>query len=141
LSGRFPYVKRNSYPHMIGEDLIIWNRFIDRFPGRFDSVDYDWRVGQGMDLQESWEDTIKRMATMITQKRIDVLGWNGEIPTIIEVKKNVSISTLGQVLGYQILFVHDFPHIHKPEILVVCGSLSIDDSTVLGAYSIPVEVV
>jgi len=126
---------------MIGEDLIVWNRFVDRFPHRFDSVDYDWRVGQGMALQESWEDTIKRMATMITQKRIDVIGWNGEVPTIIEVKKNVNTGTLGQILTYQYLFEREFPHFPKPSLLVVCGQMDVDDMSVLGGFQIPVEVV
>jgi len=126
---------------MLGEDIPIWERFIVKFPDRFDSVDYDWRVGVGMELQSGWEDNIKRMATMVTQKRIDVLGWNGERPTIIEVKKAVNISTLGQVLGYQILFVHDFPHISKPNILVVTEFLGGDDRLVLDSYTVPVEVV
>jgi len=141
MSGRFPYAKRFQYPHMLGEDIPIWERFIVKFPDRFDSVDYDWRVGKGMEINQGWEDNIQRMATMITQKRIDVLGWNGERPTIIEVKKAVNISTLGQVLGYQILFVHDFPHIHKPEILVVTEFLGGDDRLVLDSYAVPIEVV
>jgi len=141
MSGRYPYQRRTSYPHMIGEDMKVWERFISKFPTRFESVDYDWRVGQGMELLPWWQDSIKRMATMITQKRIDVLAWSVELPTIIEVKRAVNISTLGQILGYQILFVKDFPHISKPELLVVCEFIGVDDSVVLDAYNVSVEVV
>lgn len=141
MSGRFPYEPRHKYPHMLGEDVAIWERFVTKFPDRYDSVDYDWRVGQGMDLDEGWEDNVKRMATAITQKRIDVVGWRKEQLTIIEVKRSVSIGTLGQVLGYRSLFIKEFPNFNIPELLVVCESIGIDDRTVLDDFKIPVEVV
>jgi len=94
-----------------------------------------------MELDDSWEDNVKRMATAITQKRIDAVGWKGDQLTIIEVKKSVAIGTLGQVLGYQVLFVQEFPHFNKPKLLVVCESIGIDDMDVLREFKIPVEVV
>ena len=141
MSGRYPYIKKRNYTHMMGEDKIIWERFIDKYPKRFDTVDYDWRVGEGIDLNPDWEDNIMRMANMITQKRIDVLAWNGEQPTIIEVKKRVGLSTLGQVLGYKELFVTEFKNIDIPDLLVITESIGADDRLVLERFNIPVEVV
>lgn len=141
MSGRLPYELRRKYPHMLGEDIPIWERFVAKFPDRFDSVDYDWRVGQGMDLDQGWEEGIKRMATAISQKRIDVVGWLGDQLTIIEVKKSVSTGTLGQILTYRSLFVHEFPYFEIPALLVVCEFLGIDDRTVLEDFKIPIEVV
>lgn len=141
MSGRFPYEPRRKYPHMLGEDVVIWERFIEKYPDRYDSVDYDWRVGRGMELDADWEENVKRMATAITQKRIDAVGWNGDDVTIIEVKKSVSIGTLGQILGYRSLFVKEFPNFSVPKLLVVCESMGFDDKTVLDDYKIPVEVV
>ena len=72
---------------MLGEDISIWERFIESHPEYFDSVDYDWRVGEGIVPDQEWEENYKRMVTMLSQKRIDVVGWNDEKPTIVEVKK------------------------------------------------------
>lgn len=141
MSGQFTYSKRHKYPHMVGNDTTVWDRFISKFPGRFDSVDYDWRVGDGMDLNTSWDENIKRMATMITQKRIDVVGWNDNLPTLIEVRQRIGLGILGQILGYKTLFERDFPNIIKPRLLVVCEEISKDDLAVMGTYDIPVEVV
>ena len=141
MSGRFPYEKRYKYPHMIGDDLRVWEKFIELHPGRFDSVDYDWRVGVGMTLYPEWEENIKRMAKMITQKRIDVVGWNDEQPTIIEVKERGSIVALGQLLGYLVLFVKEFPNISAPKLLLICDMISLDDRTALDDYEIEIEVV
>ena len=141
MSGRFTYEIRYKYPHMVGEDSTVWERFIKKFPDRFDSVDYDWRVGDGMILDPDTDENIKRMTKMITQKRIDVVGWNQEFPTIIEVRCRIGLGILGQILGYRTLFEKDFPNILKPRILVVCEIIGKDDLAVMESYNVPVEVV
>ncbi|MBA7572489.1 hypothetical protein ES708_14269 [subsurface metagenome] len=78
---------------------------------------------------------------MLSQKRIDVVGWVGDSPMIIEVKKRVGLSTLGQVLGYRVLFVKDFKHFGLPDLLVVCAMISPDDKYVLEANTVKIEVV
>jgi len=140
MAGRLPYAKRHKYPHMIGENAEIWSRFIDENPGRFESADYDFRVGEGMELKQEWPENVKRDATALTQKRIDVLAWKGDQPTIVEVKRRVGLSALGQVLGYKILFMRDLPHIKEPELLVVTGKIGEDDRRVLEGHNVPVEV-
>jgi len=141
LSGRFPYGIKLKYTHMMGDDIPIWERFILRNPKYFNTVDYDFRVGSGMALQPGWDTNFKRMAKMITQKRIDVLGWRGDNPTIVEVKKRAGLSTLGQVLGYRTLFIRDFPHLGKPDLLVVTESADSDILLVFIPYRIPIVVV
>ena len=141
MSGRFPYGIKLKYTHMMGDDIPIWERFILRNPKYFNTVDYDFRVGSGMALQPGWDTNFKRMAKMITQKRIDVLGWRGDNPTIVEVKKRAGLSTLGQVLGYRTLFIRDFPHLGKPDLLVVTESADSDILLVFIPYRIPIVVV
>jgi len=141
MSGRLPYIKRRKYPHMTGEDFFIWNRFITRFPDYFETVDYDWRVGDGMKLDPTWEDNFKRMAKAITQKRIDVLGWNGDLPTIVELKRSVGLSTLGQVLGYKTLLMNEFPYFGTPKLLVLTEQIGEDDQLVMDKFKVRVMVV
>ena len=141
MSGRLPYVKRKYYPHMTGEDIVIWGRFVDRFPGRFETVDYDFRVGKGIAAYSTEDENYARMATMLSQKRIDAIGWVGDHPTIIEVKKRVGLSTLGQVLGYRLLFLKDFENFGTPELLVVTETISEDDRFVLEFSKVMIEVV
>ena len=141
MPGRFPYKKRYKYPHMIGEETLIWDRFIVEYPDYFETVDYDWRVGKGVELQDDWDPATKRMATMLTQKRIDVLGWMDDQPTIVEVKKRVGLSAMGQVIGYKTLFTNEFPNIKDPKLLIITESIDADDSLVLKNNHIPFIVV
>ncbi len=140
MSGRFPYKERYKYPHMLGKNREIWDRFIKLFPGRFDSVDYDFRVGDGIPYGPDIDPVTRATMKVLTQKRIDVLGWNGEQPTIIEVKKRVGLSALGQVLGYLALFQADLPNILEPELMIVTETIFRDDIRVLKGYEIEVVV-
>ena len=141
MTGRTPYIVRRKYPHMTQEESDVWSRFIQENPGRFDSTDYDFRVGEGVQVNSEWPVTYQNMATALSQKRIDVVAWKNEKPTIVEVKQRVGLSTLGQVLGYQVLFKKDLPAVKVPELLVVCSVLEVDDEKVLSSYGIPVVVV
>ena len=47
MPGKFNYEERYKYPHLIGEDTEVWTRFIKKFPDKFETVDYDVKVGQG----------------------------------------------------------------------------------------------
>jgi len=126
---------------MMQDEVEIWERFIKNNPGFFITCDYDFRVGDGVALDEDWEDNIKRMATMISQKRIDVLGWVGESPTIVELKRRVGLNTLGQILGYKTLFIKDFPNIKIPELLVIAESIDEDNILVMDSFKIPVVII
>jgi len=126
---------------MIKDEKLVWERFMDLYPGKFETVDYDFRVGKGVDLDGEKEAPWPRMAKMLSQKRIDVVGWVGDSPTIIEVKRRVGLSAFGQVIGYKILFKKDFEHFPEPKVLIICETISDDDHYVLEQNRIPVEVV
>lgn len=141
MSGRLVYGPRQKYPHMIGEDKIVWDRFVEKFPKRFESVDYDFRVGEGEKILDELNENYQKMVKMLSQLRIDALGWNGEQPTIVEVKPRTVVSALGQLLGYRTLFVKEFTNIVAPELLMVCGVVSQDVLVVFQEHKIPIEVV
>ncbi len=81
------------------------------------------------------------MVTMLSQKRIDVVGWKDDKPTIIEVKKRVGLSTLGQILGYKTLFIEELQQFVIPGILIITESIGDDDKRVLTKHGIPLIVV
>ncbi len=141
MPGKFFYGLRHKYPHLIGEDTEVWNRFILRFPDRFDTVDYDVKVGKGSGADSFTDETAKKYWIQLTQKRIDVIGHKNNFITIIEVKNRVSLHTLGQILGYRFLYLKENPEIKSVKTLIVCSSINEDDSDVLKHYGIDFIVV
>lgn len=136
MAGKFNYETILKYPHLIGEDKEVWNRFIAKFPDRFDTVDYDIHVGSGIETHEDPESKPAQQWRDLTRKRIDVIGWKGDFATIIEVKKRVGLPTLGQALGYRFLYHRENPGILLKPFLIICSQIYQDDIDVLNHYGI-----
>ena len=141
MPGKFNYELRHKYPHLVGEDTDVWNRFLQRFPDRFDTVDYDVHVGKGAKVFTIPDEKSQKYWTQLTKKRIDVIAWKDNLVTIIEVKKRVGLYTLGQILGYKFLYQCDHPEIKFIRSLIVCSTIDPDDVAVLNHYGIDFIVV
>lgn len=141
MAGQFNYEKMHKYPHLLGEDVPVWNRFIELYPDRFDTVDYDTHVGSGIDTPTGPIDEVSEQWRNLTKKRIDAIGWKGELPTIVEVKFRVGLDTLGQILGYRFLYLEAHPDIKGIPILIVCALIGPDDIHVLDHFNVPYVIV
>lgn len=141
MAGQFNYEVRHKYPHLIGEDRDLWNRFIKKFPDKYETVDYDIKVGEGAETLKDWDQGKIDYWKNLTKKRIDVLAWKGNFAQIIEVKKRVGLYTLGQVLGYRFLYHRENPDTLLLPLLIVCSRIDKDDSDVLNHFGIKFTVV
>jgi len=141
MPGKFNYEYRHKYPHLIGEDTEVWNRFILKYPDKFDTVDYDIKVGRGADTTPLTEQYAKDYWKNLTKKRIDVIGYKNNFLTIIEVKKRASLFTLGQILGYKYLYLREFPEVLSVLTLIVAAQISQDDMDALSHFGIDFLIV
>lgn len=141
MPGKFNYEKMWKYPHLLGDDKEVWDRFILKFPDKFETVDYDIHVGSGIEPLEEPESKPAQQWKDLTRKRIDVVGWKINFATIIEVKKRVGLPTLGQILGYRFLYHRQNPGTFLLPSLIVCSQINQDDKDVLDHFGILYEVV
>lgn len=141
MPGQFNYEVRHKYPHLIGDDTAVWNRFILKYPDKFDTVSYDIKVGKGTDPNSIKGDKTGEYWAMLTKKRIDVVGFKDDFVTIIEVKKRTTLFTLGQILGYKFLYLREHPELKVVSSLIVCSTIYQDDEDVLKHYGINFVIV
>lgn len=141
MPGKYNFVHMRKYPHMIGEDTDVWNRFIIKFPNRFDTVDYDVHIGKGVNTSPILNKSDQKYWAQLTRKRIDVIGYKDSLITIIEVKKRATLFTLGQVLGYRFLYLSEHPEQKGVLTLLLCSKVDQDDLSVLLHYAIDVLVI
>lgn len=104
MHGRFEFGKLAKYPHMKPEDIAVWELFIEKFAKHFDTVDYDFHVGEGAPQAPTLPKNIARDGKMLTQRKIDVVGFYFEEIYIIELKPKADVRALGQVLLYYKLY-------------------------------------
>jgi len=137
---RMKYEIRRNYPHMIGEERDVWERFIKENPGFFQEVEYDVHVGEGMTMPDNWSEKDLSWAQHLTQKRIDVVGFRGDEIVLVEVKRRVDLATLGQVLGYKFLYERKENLVGKTKSVVIAAVADVDDRDVLGHYGIEIFI-
>jgi len=138
---RFRFHKLSKYPHLMPADVAIWERFLERYTDFYDEVEYDARVGSGIEPSDDWPEEIKRDVHALTQKRIDAVGYTKSEIDIIEIKPRASTSAIGQVLSYRELFVRD----RKPALpvrgVIITDTLAPDIEELAEKYEITVIVV
>lgn len=141
MTGQYKYEKLNKYPHMKPEDIAIWERFLLRYPDYFDTVDYDYKVGEGnmptfrqaANMEKGWRD--------LTQKKIDVVGYKGDMITIVEVKPRARANALGQMWMYDELYKRQENYAGTLRNLIITDTPDPDTETVAKSGDIQIIIV
>lgn len=140
MHGRFVFIKLAKYPHMKPRDVEIWERFIEKNKSFFDTVDYDFHVGEGADFLPTGEDTPDGRENRLYQRKIDVVGYRGDKVWLIEVKPEASASALGQILSYKELYIKTKDADPLPTLMVVTGKIMSEMKEVYAKHNIAVFV-
>jgi len=104
---------RGKYPHMLEEDIPIWNKFLDRNAHLFLRLYYDVKIGGVYPGPEYGDEKMRKMYFYSTAKRIDALGELKDEIWIIEVATRPGLRATGQLMTYMALWMKD-PVILKP---------------------------
>ena len=100
-------------------EVDLWLRFLEAHPDRFSSVEYDVRVGQGIEFPGSTTLALKSMAEALTRQRIDAVGSSNGVHTIIEIAPGAGTDSLGQLLVYRRLWQAEHPGELQPALLLI----------------------
>lgn len=103
----FKYEKRTDYPHMSQADKLLWERFIDENPDAYDSVQYDFHVGEAPPFNTLYDDDSDKNQDKLYRLRIDVVARNGSSIDICEIKPKAGPSSIGQLKSYATLYKRD----------------------------------
>ena len=123
------------------EDVLVWERFLNQHPDFFDRVDYDFCVGEGVDVPDGTPENIARDAKILSQKKIDVVGYKDDDVWIVELKPTADKSALGQIQVYEHLF--DKQERVSGDILsvVIAGEVEREVSEIFGMNGVEIILV
>ena len=119
-----------KYPHLMPNEVPLWERFLAIWGKNFEGFEYDVRVGKGVDPGAEYPEPWRSLAIQLTQKRIDVVGRRDGIVYIFEVKPQAGLSALGQLLAYRILYRETFNYRGRLRLAVVTDRLNPDERLV-----------
>ena len=141
MAGRFKFEKLAKYPHMKPADIEVWERFMVLNPRFFDSVDYDFHVGEGADFLPTGSDTPDGRENRLYQKKIDVVGYKKEEVWIIEVKPQADMLALGQVLSYKEIYAKEIGAEQPLTLAVICKNITNEMREVFRTHKIKIFTV
>jgi hypothetical protein len=118
---------RKFYPEKTDRETPVIRDFLLNHIHDFDRISFSVRVGEGATLLPDLPAGVARSAARSSKKRIDILGWRGQTPTIVEVKERVVADALGQLLMYRQLLLQENPNADEPR-LVAIGRYSDPDT-------------
>lgn len=138
---KYPYGKLNWYPHMMPEDVAVWERFIEARPDAFDSCEYDYPVGKVPDFIANDSQTDQASMERLYKKKIDVVAKADGTTYIIELKPVCTMSTIGQVGGYLHLYQRDVAKSPNTKAQVICASAADDVVEYADAQGVEIIIV
>lgn len=133
--------KNRLYPHLMPGEIPIWEAWLEDHKSDFDRFNYDVRVGESIIPPPHLDANLADMAVSLAKKRIDVVGYKGNDPTVIEIKPYAGLTTLGQLLAYPVLYRWEFPGMPPPKVLLITPRLMPDMANLFYAFEIPFNIV
>lgn len=104
----------------------------------WDSFGFNVRVGNGVELVGDYSPSTLKAALDSTQKRIDIVAQRADAVAIVEVKVRISLGSLGQLLGYNILWRAENPMPLEVDLICIGGAAQPDTTELLQAHHIEV---
>lgn len=132
--------KNRLYPHLMPREIPIWESWLSAHPDEYDRYEYDVRVGESIIPPPDLDANLADMAVSLAKKRIDVIGWRGQAPTIIEIKDYAGLTAIGQLISYPLLFTLEFPTVQPPDVRLVTARLLPDVGNILQILGVPYDV-
>lgn len=124
-----------AFKHMGPRDVALFAAFALTEQARaFDKWQFDARVAQGR-CPPSFIDPVQRNGMfLLTQLRIDAIGWQGHQPTLIEVKPETHLSAFGQIQAYEWFYTREVGIV--PRKMIISDACSDDMRTLYAAFNI-----
>lgn len=119
-AGDFPSLLiAKFYPEKTDRESGIIQDFLKAHLYEFDRVAFSWHIGQGVAPDPTHDPGVQKTTKYSSQKRIDVLAWQGDLPWIIECKYRVNPAALGQLHTYSLLWQRENPHVRPPKMVAI----------------------
>jgi hypothetical protein len=101
----------------------ISKAWLNAHGAEYDKIDFNVRLGEGVDPGDEYAAEIRDMAVKLTQKRADIVAQVGGQVDLLEVKVRVAFGALGQLLGYRTLWNLAYPGLPIRRLIAVGRSV------------------
>ena|SRR5207244_13347448 len=129
---------RSWFPERTQRESTIIRDWLLEHGTEYDRFSFSVRIGEGQTPAPDLEAGVARSVLFSSRKRIDVLAYQGNVPTIVEVKERVVPAALGQILTYRQLFLEENPDAPEPRLLVIARTGDPETIRILNGHDVDV---
>ena len=126
------------YPERTDKESAVIRDYLLAHLAEFDRVSFSVRVGRGQTPNPDHLPGVQKSTVFSSQKRIDVVAFQGPTPFLIEAKSRVTHAVLGQLLTDRQLWMEDYPDSAAPQLVAIGRSSDEDTLRVLQDHGITV---
>jgi hypothetical protein len=127
---------RSKFPGLRPAEAAVLKDWLALHEGEYQRIDYNVRVGPGVDPGSDVAPAIRTNFIQSTQLRIDAVVWNGDSATLIEVKDRATPGAIGQLLTYSHYWQQSNRDAGVPKLLIIARS----DSAGVGAAALTARI-
>lgn len=135
------FLRMAKFPHLLPVDAQLWQQFLQQYGGSYSMFEYDVRVGQGRDPGAAYPGNIRYDAIVLSQRRIDVIGYQAKSITLFEVTASAGLTALGQLIAYPHLYIETFSPDRAVQPHLVTYAFQPDIEKLFVAQAIPYTVI
>lgn len=132
---------RATYKAMNVDEILVWKNWLLQHQAEYSRFDYNVLLGINVDPGPSFPQNIRDAAIYTRSLRIDAVGYQGETPTIFEVKRRAGPQNVGQLLAYYHMWLVQQKSTESPRLRLVCASFMEHILPAASASGIQIDVV
>jgi len=123
---------------MLPAEVRRWDAFLAQHGMPVGRISYDVHLGDGAAGDPAWPAWMAAMVRSLSTHRVDVLIERRDEVVIVEVKSIAGMGAVGQLLGYEALWLRDRGTERPVRLLLVCERMEADMRGVFDYYEIEV---
>jgi len=116
--------ERDLYPAMQVDEILVWQKWLQLHQAEYDRFDYNVRIGTGVGPGPAFPDNIRQIAITVRSLRLDAVGYQGDTPTIFEVKRRAGPQNVGQLLTYRAVWETQQLSAAVPRLVLVASDVT-----------------
>jgi hypothetical protein len=127
-----------SYPEKTDHESALLRDYLLAHLAEFERVELSVKIAPAVTPDPAHLEGVQRQALLNSMNRIDMVGYRGQQPVIVEVKTQIGHAVLGQLLMDRQLWIAEHPDGLEPELVAVGRRGSDRDIAVLNDHGITV---
>ncbi len=134
------YLGAAQLPGSTPLESAIARAWLKEHQAEYDRVEFNVRLGEGVVLPPGSPDYMQKFVRASTTKRADMILYNGNVATIVEVKIRIGGSAVGQLLLYKKLLLAAHPEIADVKLIAAGSTIEQDVRDFYTGHDITVEI-